>query len=93
MSVSVCQAILSNTLRAHLSTEIPGFDSAELSRSGTTSLSRLVPSNELPLLLAAYNDAIDNVFYCALAVSCVAFVASFFVEWKTVKKQAEVATV
>lgn len=93
VSVSVCQAILSNTLRTRLGTEIPGFDTAKLSQSGTTNLSRLVPKDKLPLLLAAYNDAIDNVFYCALAVSCVAFVASLFVEWKTVRKQPEVAEV
>lgn len=87
--VSVCQAILSHTLRAQLSTRIPGFNAAQLSGTGTTNLSRLVPMDQLPTLLAAYNDAIVNVFYCALAVSCVAFVTSFFVEWKTVKKQPE----
>lgn len=91
--VSVCQAILSSTLSAQLSTKIPGFDAAKLSRTGTTNLSRLVPKDELSVLLAAYNDAIDNVFYCALAVSCLAFVASFFVEWKTVRKQPEIAAV
>ena len=89
----MCQAILSNTLSAQLSTEIPGFDAAQLSRTGTTNLSRLVPEDKLSVLLAAYNDAIRNVFYCALAVSCVAFVASFFVEWKTVMKQPEVSDV
>jgi hypothetical protein len=91
--VSVSQAILSNTLSAQLSTKIPGFDAAKLSGTGTTNLSRLVPKDQLSVLLAAYNDAIDKVFYCALAVSCFAFVASFFVEWKTVKKQPEVAVV
>lgn len=93
ISVSVCQAILSSTLSAQVSTKIPGFDAAKLSGSGATNLARLVPKDKLPVLLAAYNVAIVNVFYFALAVSCVAFVATFFFEWKTVKKQPEVAAV
>ena len=93
VSVSVCQAILSNTLSAQLSTKIPGFDAAKLLEAGATNLSRLVPQDKLPVLLAAYNNAIDNVLCCALAMSCVAFVASLFVEWKTVRKQPEVVEV
>lgn len=91
--VSVSQAVLSSTLSARLSTEIPGLDAAKLSGTGVTNLASLVPKDKLPGLLAAYNDAIVNVFYCALAMSCVAFVASFFLEWKTVRKQPEIAEV
>lgn len=91
--VSVCQGVLSNTLRTKLSRSIPGLDVTAVSSSGATDLSKLVSKNQLPLLLAAYNAAIDNVFYCALAVSCVAFGASLFVEWKTVKKQPEITSV
>lgn len=91
--VSVCQATLSSTLRTQLSIKIPGFDAAKLSGTGATNLARLVPADQLPLLLAAYNDAIRNVFYCALAVSCVAFIASFFLEWRTVRTQPEVVAV
>ena len=91
--VSVSQAILASTLGSRLSTEIPGFDAARLSETGTTDIASLVPEDKLPLLLAAYNDAIVNVFYCALAVSGLAFVASFFVEWKSVKTQPEAAVV
>ena len=85
------QAILSSTLGARLSAEVPGFDAAKLSETGTTDLASLVPEDKIPVLLAVYNDAIVNVFYCALAVSCLAFVASFFVEWKSVKQQPEEA--
>jgi len=91
--VSVSQAILSSTLSTQLSTKIPGFDAAKLSGTGVTDLSKLVTRDLLPVLLAAYNDAMDNVFYCGLALSCLAFVASFFMEWKTMRKQAEVAAV
>ena len=50
----------------------PGFDAAESSRIGITNLSILVSKNELSVLLAAYNDAIDNVLYCARGLCLVA---------------------
>jgi len=89
--VTVCQTVLSNTLTSQLSMKIPGLNAATLSGTGATKLSSLVPNDELPVLLAAYNLAIRNVFYVALAVSCLAFAASFFFEWKSVRKQDEIA--
>lgn len=89
--VTVCQTVLSNTLTSQLSMKIPGLNAAILSGTGATKLSSLVPNDELPVLLAAYNLAIRNVFYVALAVSCLAFAAAFFLEWKSVRKQDEIA--
>jgi hypothetical protein len=89
--VPVCQAVLSSTLASQLSTKIPGLDAAKLAGAGATNLASLVPRDELPLLLTAYNLAIRNVFYVALAVSCLALVASFALEWKSVKKQGEIS--
>lgn len=89
--VTVCQTVLSNTLTSQLSMKIPGLNAATLSGTGATKLSSLVPNDELPVLLAAYNLAIRNVFYVALAVSCLAFAASFFLEWKSVRRQDEIA--
>ncbi len=89
--VTVCQAVLSNTLRAQLSSKIPGLDIGKLSQTGATDLSQLVPKDKLPVLLAAYNEALVNVFYCALAMSCAAFIAAFFLEWRTMRKQPESA--
>lgn len=89
--ISVCQAILTQTLKTQLSTKIPGLDVQKLSSTGATDLTKLVPEELLPILLTAYNKAIVNVFYCVLGVACVGLVASFFLEWRTVKQQVEVA--
>jgi len=91
--VSVCQGILSSTLKTQLRQSVPGLDVSSLSRSGASDLSSLVSADQLPLLLEAYNKGINNVFYCALGLSALAFAASWFVEWKSVKKQPEVAEV
>ncbi|GAB7354461.1 hypothetical protein MBLNU459_g4943t1 [Dothideomycetes sp. NU459] len=91
--ITVCQAVLSNTLISQLSTTIPGLDAASLSTTGVTDLMSLVPKDKLQVLFTAYNLGICNVFYIALAMSCLAFVASFFLEWRTMKKQVQVAEV
>jgi hypothetical protein len=71
--------------------KIPGLNAATLSGTGATKLSTLVPTDELPVLLVTYNLAIRNVFYVALAVYCLAFAASFYLEWNSVRKQGEIA--
>jgi hypothetical protein len=85
ISVVICQAVLANTLVSELSTELPGFDASAIATAGATEIQGLVSGEDLPIVLAAYNAGIDNVFYCALGASCLALVASFFMEWKSVK--------
>ncbi|KAH8667075.1 major facilitator superfamily protein [Xylariales sp. PMI_506] len=87
ISVSVCQTVLTNTLTSELSKSLPGFDVSVIANAGATEIQGLVAKDDLPIVLAAYNAGIDNTFYCTLAVSCLAFVASFFMEWKSVKSQ------
>ena len=76
-----------STLRAQLSDKIPGLDTAKISQTGATSLSTLVSKDKLPVFLAAYNKGLVNVFYCSLAMACVALVASTCLEWRTMRKE------
>lgn len=84
--VSVSQGILSSTLVSQLSKSLPGFDASVLATSGATDLAKLVPADKVHLLQLAYNTGIVNIFYCTVGVSCLAFLASLFIEWRTVKK-------
>ncbi|KAK7959111.1 major facilitator superfamily transporter [Apiospora aurea] len=85
--VSVCQGVLSGTLTSELA-KIPGdaIDVHAILGSGATDVRKLLAPDQLPAFLAAYNKGIDNVFYVALASALLAFVASLFMEWKSVKK-------
>jgi hypothetical protein len=85
ISLSVSQTILANTLTTQLSRNLPGFDASVITNAGATQLERLVSKEDLPTVLTAYNMGIDNTFYVALAASCLAFVGSLFMEWKSVK--------
>ncbi|KAI9149910.1 MFS general substrate transporter [Paramyrothecium foliicola] len=84
--VSVSQVILTNTLTSKLRQIIPELDPSQVLGSGATDLSKAVAREQLPQLLEAYNEGLNHVFYCAMAVSCLAFIAACFLEWKTVKQ-------
>lgn len=86
--VPVCQAVLTNTLTSRLNSEIPDLDTTQLAKTGATNISGLVPEAQLPILLAAYNQGIVYTFFVALGMACVALIASFFLEWKSMKKQS-----
>ncbi|KAJ5096774.1 HC-toxin efflux carrier TOXA [Penicillium angulare] len=85
ISVSVSQTILTNTLTTQLAQKLPDFDPSILSSTGATQLQEFVPMNQLSTVMTAYNAGIVNIFYLTLAAACSAFVASLFMEWKSVK--------
>ena len=87
--VSVSQGIFSHTLATELARDIPGLDVSSTLNHGATDLAKSVSLDQVPLLLAAYSKGIDNIFYLTLAVSGLAFVAAWFLEWKTVRKPEE----
>lgn len=93
--VTVCQTLLDNRLVAGLEGKIAGFDPSMVSNSGATSLRTLVPADQVPLLLEVYNDSIRAIWYVGLSMACLAFLASFGLEWKSVKsnKKSEKASV
>lgn len=88
--VSVCQSILTNTLKSKLSSSIPDLDVQQLSSTGATNLKNLVSEKMLPILLAAYNKGIVNVFYVSPAVALLAFVASLSLERRSVRQPVAV---
>ncbi|KAH7305758.1 major facilitator superfamily domain-containing protein [Stachybotrys elegans] len=83
--VGVCQSILTHTLTDELRRNVPDLDVASILRNGATSLSGSVTPEQRPLFINAYNAGLVNVFYCAMALSAFAFIASCFLEWRTVK--------
>lgn len=83
--VSVSQVILTNTLAQELRRRIPDLNVTEVLGNGATDLYAVVDEGQLPFLLDAYNHGINDVFFCAMALSLLAFVASCFLEWRTVK--------
>lgn len=88
--VSVGNNILQNQLRASSeSGRIPGVDIQAVLDAGANGFRSIVDADELPALLVEYNSALQKVFSAAIPVAGLAFVASLFLEWKSVKPSKE----
>ncbi|KAF2114410.1 major facilitator superfamily protein [Lophiotrema nucula] len=81
--VSVCQAILSSTLKLGLAGS--GIDPSIIVHAGATDIRTLVGKDKLQLVLEAYNLGVDRLFYVSVGLSSLAFVCSLFMEWKSMK--------
>lgn len=84
--VSVSQTLLEGKLVSGLRGLIPNLSTSQVAGGGATSLRGLVSAEQLLLLLDIYNDSIRNIWYVALALACVIFLASFVMEWRSVKE-------
>ncbi|KAI0974607.1 MFS general substrate transporter [Xylaria arbuscula] len=81
---SVGQNLLSTYLVTHL--HIPGLSADQITSEGATDLvSSVAPEYQLTVK-TVYNQAISEIFRCAMGVALVAVVAALFMEWKNVKK-------
>ncbi|KAJ5180031.1 hypothetical protein N7492_003241 [Penicillium capsulatum] len=92
--VSVAQNIFQNQLFQNLHTYAPGAPAAQVVGAGATLVRTVVSGAELHRVLIAYNAAITQTFYVAVAMGALSLVGPIFVEWLSVKGQKmEVAAV
>ena len=87
--VTVCQNLLNNQLISNLAPVIPNFDPSIVANGGATTLRNSVSPDLLPAVLGAYNQSIQKIWYLALGLACLAFLAAFGLEWKSVKKDGK----
>lgn len=80
--VSVGNTILQNSL---YEAKIPGVDVQAVLDAGASDFRNLVSAEQLPLLLAVYNRALQKVFTAAIPMAGLAVVACCFLEFRNVK--------
>ena len=83
--VSVAQNIFTNKLISGIIARVPNIDPQFILATGATSLRTAVSSTDLPAVLLAYNAALDQVFYIAVAMATLSIVGALGMEWKSVK--------
>lgn len=83
--ISVSQTLLLNKLGTSLPAILPNFDPSLLASGGATSLRSDAPPGRLDEVLNIYNEGMRQIWYLALGLACLVFVASFGMEWKSVK--------
>jgi len=87
--IAIAQSVLNNKLATGLA-GIPGLsNAADIVRNGATSLRTAVQPQYLESVLVAYNAALVDVFYVALALALLAIPCALSLEWKNLKKQKE----
>ncbi|KAI9800629.1 MAG: hypothetical protein M1833_003287 [Piccolia ochrophora] len=89
--ISVAQNIFQNRLVTGLVRVAPELDPSTILNIGATSIKGVIAEESLPNVIEAYNIALTQTFYVAVAMSCFSLVGSAGVEWKSVKGKKIVA--
>lgn len=84
--VTVGQTLFEHGLVKRLQPIIPNLDPSTLSNVGATSIRNMVPHDQLPAVLSAYNDSMRSIWYLAIGLAGLVFVVSWGLEWKSVKR-------
>ena len=83
--VSVGQNIFNNRLISEIVKHAPGINPEIILHVGATSLKNQVPARLLAGVQTAYNKALTETWYIAVAMTCLSLIGAVFVEWKSVK--------
>ena len=83
--VSVAQNIFNNRLAGEIVKNTEGVSPELILHVGATSLRDRIPHAILPAVQEAYNTALTNTWYVAVAMVCMSAIGAAFVEWKSVK--------
>jgi H+/gluconate symporter-like permease len=84
--------IFSQGLHETLGRFSPTMDADAIIALGATAFGGFMPPTDIPGVLAGFSKAINWVFYLAIGLSGIPFLASFGVGWKSVKKQKNAET-
>jgi hypothetical protein len=81
--ITVAQTLLEHGLVSGLKNILPDLDPSAISGGG------LVSSDQLPIVLAVYNDSLRSIWYLGLGLACLVFLAAWGFEWKSVKAKSK----
>lgn len=83
--ISVAQNVFTNQLLNNVISAVPGINPEQVLSTGATSLATQIDPKYLPGVKIAYNGAIIDTFYVAVAMASLSSVGAAFLEWKSVK--------
>ena len=86
--ISVAQSIFGNLLSEKVVNVIPGSRGGLVQQVGATSLRDVVDPQYYPSVLRAYNGALTETWFIAVALAALSIIGAAGMEWKSVKKTA-----
>ncbi|KAI1350632.1 MFS general substrate transporter [Xylaria sp. FL0043] len=87
--LAVAQAVFQNSLESTLRAHTPEVDPGDVINGGVTAIRRLVTAEQLPSVLRAYNSAIMQTIYIAVAASGLSIAGALIMDWLSLKKKTE----
>ena len=87
VALSIAQNMFTNSLTRNLARQVPGLDPRVILKNGALGIRNIVSDEDAAGVKSAYNDAIVNVFYLALALTCLTMIGAVFIEWRSVKDE------
>jgi hypothetical protein len=84
--LSIAQNVFLSRLTQNLTTMVPELDTKAILSQGALGLVAAAPDALRENVMVAYNAALVDVFYISLGLTGVAFISTFGVEWKSIKK-------
>ncbi|KAE9965227.1 hypothetical protein BLS_007763 [Venturia inaequalis] len=86
LMVSVGQNVFQNQLLKNLSNVLPAsLDANKIIANGATQFQKAIPKEYLAKALLAYNDALTQTWYVAVALAAMSGIGAAFIQWKSVK--------
>lgn len=88
VALSIAQNMFTSRLTRELAKEVPGLDPSTILSNGALGIMKTIPEQYVGQVKGVYNDAIVDVYYLALALTCTTVVAALCIEWRSVKEKA-----
>jgi EmrB/QacA subfamily drug resistance transporter len=85
MFISVAQNVFDNTLLKGIRTDAPKVNADIILHIGATDLRQAFPAALIHGIQVAYNKALTQTWYIAVAMACLTVFATLTVEWRSVK--------
>lgn len=90
--LSLAETVFDTGLQNALPKYAPGISAEEVEAIGVSGIRSLIPPASVEGVIMAYNAAYQHVFYMVAATATAAFVFSWGLGWKSVKKTNVVAS-
>ena len=84
--IAIAQNVFQNRLVASLSHNAPTVNPQSVLNAGAANLARSLPASVVPRALYAYNVAVSQTFYVAVATAALSFIGAGLVEWKSMRR-------
>lgn len=85
LMVSVGQNVFQNQLLKNLQNAVPTLDAKGIIANGATQFQNAIPKELLAKAVLAYNDALTQTWYVAVALAAISAFGAAVIQWKSVK--------